>query len=192
MAKPIEGMIPPSGWHYYQSDVRLNGNNYQDLLKVVENYRAENNLPSGDVEGDVNSYICSNWPNFCQGVDMVVITSVNAPTATSELLNDIQTWARNLQQSNRQLLMVTEEEAERRAKICRGCVQNVNWRGGCGSCIQATERISASVRQGRETPSSEVLGGCLLQRHDNRSAIFFDKDEFYKATNLPDNCWLNT
>jgi hypothetical protein len=191
MAKPIIGMIPPSGWHYFEGDVRLSGNSYHDLLKVVEHYRAENNIAAGDVEGDVNSFICGNYPTFCHGVDMVSVVSVNAPTQTTELLNDIQTWAKNLQRSNKNLLMVTEEEAERRAKICRGCVQNVNWRGGCNSCIAATERLSASVRQGRDTPSSEVLGGCLVQRHDNRTAIFFDADELPKATNLPENCWLN-
>jgi len=36
-----------------------------------------------------------------------------------------------------------------------------------------------------------VLGGCALQRHDNRTAIFLDKDELQKATALPENCWLN-
>jgi len=32
----------------------------------------------------------------------------------------------------------------------------------------------------------------MKMRHDNRSAIFFDKDTFEKANNLPANCWLNT
>lgn len=192
MAKPIIGIIPPSGWHYFESDVRLNGSNYDDLLKVVEHYRAENHLPSGDVEGDVNSYICSNWPTFCHGVDMVSITSVHPETNTTALMNDIQTWAKNILHANKPVQMVSDDLAEQRAKICRGCPQNVNWRGGCNSCIESTNRISASIRQGRDTASSEVLGGCMLQRHDNRSAIFIDRDEFYKATNLPENCWLNT
>jgi hypothetical protein len=96
MAKVIIGMIPPGGWHYYDSDVKLTSHSYESLLKSVENYRAENNLPLGDVEGDVNSYICSNWPNFCHGVDMVVVTSVHPESAQQSLLNDITTWARNL------------------------------------------------------------------------------------------------
>ncbi len=192
MAKPIIGIIPPSGWHYFEGDVRLNGSNYDDLLSVVEHYRAENHLPFGDVEGDVNSYICSNWPNFCHGVDMVSVTSVHPETNTTALMNDIQTWAKNILYANRPIQMVAEELAEARAKTCRSCPQNVNWRGGCNSCIESTDRISASVRQARDTESSAVLGGCMLQRHDNRSAIFLDRDEFHKATNLPENCWLNT
>jgi hypothetical protein len=191
VAKPIIGMIPPSGWHYIEGDVRLNGHDYYKLLSVVESYRAENHLPSGDVEGDVNSFICSNWPTFCHGVDMVSVTSVNPSTETTELMNDIQTWAKNMLYANRPLQMVTEELAEQRAKTCRNCPKNSNWRGGCSSCIASTERITASVRQGRDTASSAVLGGCMVQRHDNRAAIFFDKEEFQKATELPANCWLN-
>lgn len=188
MAKPIIGIIPPSGWHYYDGDARLTGHNYNNLIKVVEEYRAENHLPIGDVEGDVNSYICSNWPTFCHGVDMVTITSVNP---SGDLLNDIQTWARNIQNSKDHVQYVTDDLAEQRAKICRSCPNNVNWRGGCSSCINATDRLSASVRQGRDTASSAVLGGCSLMRHDNRTAIFLDRDELQSASNLPADCWIN-
>jgi len=192
MATPILGMLPPSGWHYIEGDVRINGVTYDSLIQNVEHFRAENHLPSGDVEGDVNSFICSNWPQFCHGVDMVAITSVNPETDTMALLNDIQAWAKNLQQSQEPINMVTDELAEQRAKTCRNCPENVNWRGGCSSCISTTERLTAGVRQGRDTASSAVLGGCKSMRHDNRTAIFIDKDQFLKATNLPANCWLNT
>jgi len=191
MAKVILGMIPPGGWHYFDSDAKLIGHSYEDLLKVVENYRAENHLPVGDVEGDVNSYICSNWPNFCHGVDMVVVTSVHPESAQQSLLNDITTWARNLLNSKTANNLVSYELAEERAKICKGCQHNKNWRGGCASCISAADRISASVRNGRDTKSSTKLGGCSIMRHDNRSAIFFDKNKLSQATSTPDYCWMN-
>ena len=191
MAKVILGMIPPGGWHYFDSDAKLTGHSYEDLLKVVENYRAENHLPVGDVEGDVNSYICSNWPNFCHGVDMVVVTSVHPESAQQSLLNDITTWARNLLNSKTANNLVSNELAEERAKICKGCQHNKNWRGGCVSCVAAADRISASVRNGRDTQSSTKLGGCNIMRHDNRSAIFFDKNKLSQATSTPDNCWMN-
>jgi hypothetical protein len=100
MAKPITGMIPPGGWHYMEGDVKLTSHSYETLLTTVENYRAENHLPIGDVDGDVNSFICSNWPNFCHGVDMVVVSSVNPPTSKTELLNDITVWAKNILNSS--------------------------------------------------------------------------------------------
>jgi hypothetical protein len=191
MAKVIIGMIPPGGWHYFDSDAKLTAHSYEGLLKVVEDYRAENHLPVGDVEGDVNSYICSNWPNFCHGVDMVVVKSVHPESAQQSLLNDITTWARNLLNSKTVNNLVSNELAEERAKICKGCQHNKNWRGGCSSCIAAADRISASVRNGRDTQSSTKLGGCNIMRHDNRSAIFFDKNKLSQATSTPDNCWMN-
>jgi hypothetical protein len=191
MAKVIIGMIPPGGWHYFDSDAKLTAHSYEGLLKVVEDYRAENHLPIGDVEGDVNSYICSNWPNFCHGVDMVVVTSVHPESAQQSLLNDITIWARNLLNSKTTNNLVSNELAEERAKICKGCQHNKNWRGGCSSCIAAADRISASVRNGRDTQSSTKLGGCNIMRHDNRSAIFFDKNKLSQATSTPDNCWMN-
>ena len=191
MPTPIMGMIPPGGWHFYESDVRLSGITYKDLLANVQNYRAENHLSSGDVEGDVNSYICSNWPNFCHGVDMVAITSTSVQTASADLLNDIQTWGRNILTSQDPHPLVTDDLAEVRAQTCRACPQNVNWRGGCGSCVAAAERVCASVRQARDTASTAVLGGCRLMRHDNRTAVFMDRSVLQKATNLPDACWVN-
>jgi hypothetical protein len=191
MAKPIIGMIPPSGWHYIDGDARITGHSYESLIQAVQSFRAENNLPQGDVTGDVNSYICSNWPHYCHGVDMVVVTSADPQTAGTELMNDVQVWAKNIQQSNKQINFVTDDIAEERAKICRNCSQNYYWRGGCASCVISTERLCASIRQGRDTHTSISLGGCRTQRHDNRTAVFFDKDILQKSSNLPNNCWLN-
>jgi hypothetical protein len=191
MPKPIEGIIPPHGFHYIESDVKITGSSYKNLLDNVTNYRAENNISVGDVEGDVTNYICGNWPHFCHGVDMVVVTSVTTPTNTTDLMNDISTWARNILHSTERTNLVSDELAEERAKICRQCENNVNWRGGCSSCIASTDRICASIRNARDTKSSAVLGGCKTLRHDNRSAIFFDKDNLSVSNDLPDFCWLS-
>jgi len=191
MAKPIIGMIMPGGWHYYESDVRLTGYSLENLYKVVSDYRAENHLPLGDVEGDVNSFICSSYPNFCHGVDMVAITSVSQPTRGSELLQDITVWARNFLSSQNQHLLVSDDLAEQRAKICRSCPNNVPWKAGCKSCIAAADRLSVSLRQARDTATSKLLGGCRQLRHDNRSAVFFDRSHFNTPADLHHHCWLN-
>ena len=183
-------MIPPGGWHYYQSDTKITGYSYADLLKSVESYRSENHLTSGDITGDVNGYICSNWPQFCHGVDMVAITSIDAQTATGDLMNDIQTWAKNILQSQEPHPLVLDALAEQRAQICRRCPSNVNWRGGCGACVASTERVCVSVRQARDTASTPVLGGCALMRHDNRTAVFMDRNQIQRSTNIPAECWV--
>jgi|694.fasta_scaffold03032_32 hypothetical protein len=192
MAKPIEGMIPPGSWHYFQSDVKLTGDSLNDLYKVVEEHRANNSLPLGDVKGDVNNYICGNWPTFCHGVDSVTINVGHweAVTRSAELLQDISTWANNLLRSMEPYTLVQDQEAERRAAICAQCPNNAAWRSGCGSCINAADRACAAVRQARETSNAKKLGGCSLLRHDNRTAVFIDKEKLASSGNLPTNCWL--
>jgi hypothetical protein len=192
MAKPINGMIPPNGWHYFQSDVKLVGDSLDDLYKVVENFRANNSYPAGDVKGDVDGYICGNYPSFCHGVDDVTINLVSrqAATRSGELLQDVSTWANNMLRSKEPIKLVQDDEAERRAKICKACPHNASWRSGCISCIVSADRISASVRQARDTDTSKKLGGCHLLRHDNRSAVFFEKENLATTGDLPTNCWL--
>ena len=192
MAKPINGMVPPGGWHYFQSDIKMVADSLDDLYKVVESFRAENSLPVGDVKGDVDNYICGNHPAYCHGVDELSINVVSrhAATRSGELLQDVSTWANNMLRSKEPNTLVQDEEAERRAKICQACPHNVNWRSGCISCIVSADRISASVRQARDTNTSKKLGGCHLLRHDNRSAVFFEKENLATTGDLPTNCWL--
>ena len=192
MAKPINGMIPPGGWHFFQSDVKLEAPTLDDLYLVVQKYRAENGLPVGDVTGDINSQLCGRSPHYCHGVDKVTvsITSVDHPTAGSQLMNDIQTWARNLQQSIKPFALVSDDEAEARARICGQCPNNAQWKGGCSSCVVSTERMCASVRQARDTHTSPRILGCHVLRHDNRTAVFIEMDALSSTSNLPDHCWV--
>jgi hypothetical protein len=190
MAKVIDGLVPPGGWHFVDGDAKLSAYSLNNLYEVVENYRAENHFPIGDVRGDVDSFICGSFPKNCHGVDSVTVTSVVPPNRQSELLNDIVTWSKNILNSQKPILMVSDDLAEQRSKICINCTKNINWQSGCGSCVAATQRLTSAIRQGRDTHTSKWLGGCSIMRHDNRAAVFFDKDHFNKSNDLPENCWL--
>lgn len=190
MATPIHGFKPPGGWHYKDGDVLLEANTLNELYNIVESFRAENYLNVGDVKGDINAFLCGTYPNYCHGVDMVIVTSVSPPNRESELLSDITTWSKNILNSNKQVHLVSSELAEARARICLDCPRNINWRSGCGACVTATERLSTSIRKARDTASTPRLGGCAVLRHDNRSAVFFDAEHLEISGNLPDKCWL--
>ena len=190
MAKPISGMVPPGGWHYRDGDVKLEGWSLDNLYDVVSNFREENHLPIGDIKGDVNAFLCGSYPNYCHGVDMVVVTSVTPANRESELLEDITIWTKNILNSKKQIRFVIDEIAEERAKICLDCQKNINWRAGCKSCIVAVDRLSTSIRRAKDTNSTPRLGGCAVMRHDNRSAVFFDSEHFEPSSDLPEKCWL--
>jgi hypothetical protein len=193
MAKPIMGMIPPGGWHYFEGDVKLEAPFLLELYKLVENYRVENKLPQGDVQGDVDAQICGRSPHACHNIDSLTINVVSvAPATPSALLReDIQVWANNLLQSSTPYTFVGDDEAERRAKICNVCPQNANWQSGCSSCVATVQRVTAAVRQAKDTFTTPLVGGCNKLRHDNRTAVFLEKEYLSKASDLPAHCWIN-
>jgi hypothetical protein len=191
VAKPILGMVPPGGFHYFQGDVRLESETLEGLYSTVMHHRAANSIPHHNTREDVDDYLCGQNPQFCHGVDEVKVQTYPTAQGVQQLLDDIQTWAKNLLASPRPHPLVGDELAEARAKVCGMCSNNVNWRGGCGPCITATDRLSASVRQARETESSKILGGCSILRHDNRASVFMNKEDLAKSLDLPKHCWLN-
>ena len=189
--KPIQGMVPPGGFHYFQGDVRLEADTLEGLYNRVLHFRAENSIPHHTTREDVDAYLCGQWPERCHNVDNVIVKPVVTPKNIGELLGDIQVWAKNILSSQSEHPLVGDELAEARAQICSRCPNNVNWRGGCGACVTATDRLSASVRQARETASTKILGGCLVLRHDNRSAVFMQTEDLAASSDLPDFCWMN-
>ena len=191
VAKPIIGMVPPGGFHFYQGDVRIWADTIEDLRKKVTDFRAENGTPNTTTYTDVNDYICGSFPEFCHHVDEVTINLSHTNWTSSELTADLQVWAKNILSSPSEHPLVGDELAEARAKICAGCIYNVNWKTGCSSCISATERLSASIRQARDTQSTAALGGCTILRQDNRAAVFMQPEDLATSSDIPDHCWLN-
>jgi hypothetical protein len=184
-------MVPPGGFHYFQGDVRLSADTIEGLYKKVEDYRAENGVPNMSTRDDVNWYICGQWPEFCHQLEEVSPSVAKLASGPVELLADIQVWSKNLVSSVRPHPLVGDELAEARAQICAKCPFNINWKSGCGSCIVAADRLCASIRQARDTQSSPTLGGCKVLRHDNRAAIFLQKEDLARSSDIPSYCWLN-
>ena len=188
----IENLIPPGGFHYYHGDVKLMGYSKDDIINIIKQYRAANNLPSGDAEADYLSYVCGNFPANCHAVQYYHETSPVPPSRMDELMEDVKAWSNQTLVSNKPIVLVSDGEAERRAKICLACSKNFTWKTkACAPCIQAVERNCALIRQTKETYTSSKLGGCLALRHDNRTAVWLDNEELNTANNLPSACWKN-
>jgi len=184
--KPTIGMFPPSGWHYEQDGVRIDASGYDQLLIAVETFRANNNLPQGDVEADVDEYICSRWPHFCGIFTHVASEEKKIPAL---LLDDVRVWSMNLL-GGEGYNMVSDELADARAAICEQCPNNTNWKSSCRTCVSTVERQLATVRQARDVYHSANLGGCSVNRFDARTAVFLDAENLTPAAGLPDFCWL--
>jgi len=202
VAKPNSSIVPPAGWHYYDGDVRIEARSLWALYDAVLAYRNGNSLPLGDHIGDVDTFLCGNFPELCvltsasnpttsQPAPTAIDVSAYTTTQIQELINDVTVWAKNLLNSGTVEHLVGDELAEERAKICAKCPQNQLFSSGCGSCITTANRLSASVRQARYTATSRVIGACKTLRHDNQTAIFLEKHNLAKSGDLPKDCWLN-
>lgn len=55
---------------------------------------------------------------------------------------------------------VSQEEANERASICRGCPMNGRENWGCGSCSQRIQELVEKLLGKRETPLDADLGYC--------------------------------
>lgn len=190
----IQGMMPPNGFHFPEGKVILRAGSLQELVSVVEAYRAENDIPYKDVEPEIHEYFCSRWPNFCHFYDneQALQQPFVSPVAKPTLLNDLQAWSSSIINQQNEPLGVDAGVAEARADICKRCDHNVKWKSGCGSCINAVERTTAAIRSARDTTTSKTLGACNVMRHCNRTAVWLDKTAFLNpASPLPKACWLN-
>lgn len=194
MSYPKEGIIPPGGFHYESREhrYRIDGSSYQSVAENVLRYRLENKLPVGNPLKDVIDYVCSNWPHFCSEHN----PPINGGNARPSLASRISVWMSSLYRLARTLgassNFVGQDEADRRAAICKACPHNVEWREGCGSCLEATRQLGFTFRAGRKSIHEAALKGCSVVGQENATAVWvkglppLSPDEL-KA--LPTPCW---
>lgn len=189
------GSSPPVGWVYeikhdgqtyvFQSAMRLG------LMQQLRDWHASKGLAwPGDAEmkARVEDYICQLSPKgFCKGgpdQPRVPFLSVNSIRDMTRLILN-RTFRGDA-------VLVPSEEAERRARICANCPQNLH--GICTSCLgnEFQDVFRWLIARRRETKLDSVLDtcgvcGCLL-----RAKVHVSLDELAKMDKktYPENCWL--
>lgn len=188
MNHPIEGMIPPGGWHYVDRldgiRVPLDGgaNDYRDLLDSVLHRRLANRLPVGDVQADVDEYICSNFPAQCGIIHNPI---PNIPhTDQTRYIDRISQALIKLQDSG--VKLVSRELATQRAQSCLQCPHNVEWENQCPSCVGSAKQLSHLIRQGQDL-GVKHLKSCRLHNLPLDTACLIESPE--KPQGLPEHCW---
>lgn len=189
----------PGGWHFLHGEEQLRLDSVDGTLegtyKKVEKFRIDNQLPVGDVVRDVDSQICGRYPHWCGGVvkSSVEVREAHAPSTTDLLIDSIVAWCGRLLRRQAPFGLVSDEEANRRAELCLQCPRNLRWDGGCPTCVENAERLSAQVRSDRRTTRTMKLGGCTAYRHDNKAAVFVSTDALENVpadSGVPEFCWM--
>lgn len=188
------GRLPPtdgeSKWRYPQGSVLLRADDKDQLIQQVFQFRLRNNIPIGDVEGDINRFYCNRWPRFCQEDGVAVSTA-----QTESWLNRISRWAAKMvhEMPKGGWPLVSSDVAESRANICVNCRFNVGWRGGCSPCASQTVSVIQQVKQLKKTKRDGNLSACAIGGWENSAAVWLPVSALEatedQKNRMPVGCW---
>ena len=191
------GRLPPtdgeSKWRYPQGSVLLRADDKDGLRDQVFQFRLRNNIPIGDVEGDINRFYCNLWPRFCQEDGSGV-----APAQQESWLGRISRWASQMvhQMPKGGYEMEPADVAEKRATICVNCRFNVGWRGGCSPCASQTVSVIQQIKQLKKTKRDGNLSACAIGGWENSAAAWLPVSVLTASEDavnrMPVGCWRKT
>jgi hypothetical protein len=190
MKAPIEGVIPPGGFHFLDrsggAEVRIEGDTYAKVAENVLYQRLRNSRPPGNPLQELYDYVCQTWPHMCRETETSQRDLAGEPLSSRML-----TWLSNFQATSGLDDGTTQAEADRRAAICAGCPRNVQFYG-CGSCGEHIRAQTFIYLRNRSTPDSDRLSACETLAEPPKLTVWSTKLKPLTAeqqTNVPENCW---
>lgn len=183
MRKLKKSIVPPGRWHFKD---RPYGAFYsmEKLIDAEINYRLENHLTVGDVEGEITDWICQEWPSQCTGLDS---PNLDVQSFKERMVDRVSRWAAKWAREG--FPMVMPALAEQRGAVCAKCPMNVGWERGCGVCTSHAQRMLAMARQARDVRDWLGLKACKSAGWCNRTAIWQAQPPEANA-DMPAECWL--
>jgi len=177
----------------------IEGTTYEMVINRAVAYRKANSIPIGlEFEEELEVQICQRYPQECEvsrrgmGLTLVAPGLYDVARASAVMIkhkvNDSE--------------LVSQEEADRRAQICRQCPLRAQMTLPCSRCFSALENVVGWITGARGTPYDEKLSACgvchcyisasvwlplstqcLAVTDDMKERFAFAKDSF--------NCWKN-
>lgn len=189
---------PPGGWHFTVAPgVELRAMTETLLINQIHEYRLRNNIPPGDIERDIDTYYCTQWPEACQkeAADYAPHLSLPKDPPREPLLNRVTRWVTTLisRMPRGGYQMENAAVTNSRALICAGCPGNAPWRSGCLGCSSNVATLLLQVRGLRKTPHDGLLYACNFGGWANESAVHLSEKELQltdaQKADLPARCW---
>jgi hypothetical protein len=131
----------------------IRGGDFGDLCKQVQEYRIANNLFIGDIEAEVQDWICRNRNAECRPAKPAKPINQGLHLTGTTIARFLATMAEWVAHSG----TVDQEEAERRAVICAGCQHCVPApASGCSGCFGLAARVMRVIGS-RTTRMQHIL-----------------------------------
>ena len=183
-------VVPNGGYSYLQEEtgLKINSNNFSQLVARVIDHRKANNLPVPfNIEDIVEAYVCKQRPELCEDKDY------EPPIGKPITLDLAIRLTRTLIAAG--MKRADTEEAERRASICVTCKDNIEPQG-CSGCSKSVIRRAIEFIVGsRQTPHDSSLKSCKHCGCFNAAQIWLPLDALHKTVSdtendaLPSHCW---
>ncbi len=191
------GTIPPNGWHFDQpipgSDkpITIKASSKDQLRERLYNFRVEQNISIGDVERDIDRFICPGGPGlFCDPEPTDFGLPPEVPRDKHISLR-VAEWVSRMRRLPQQPMVSLAIAAERH-EICAKCHRNQHWAGPCGACDDRVKSESAIVR-GLRLPAKVGASACQITGWDNDTASHFTAPTLNVTENensvMPNFCW---
>lgn len=172
----------------------IHGRTFREVYQRMIEHCRSNNLPIPmDFEDRVEEWVCLNHPNECQQY------VENLPLRPRSLgwMDVLRGTKVMLKHWTKGRPLVSQEEADRRGKICAACPLNGKIQYGClGLCGELAELLK-TVAGSLRTPHDEALQSCGICHCFNRVSVWIEldvqwsalNDEMKSACNSLEWCW---
>lgn len=166
----------------------ITASDYESLIDAIIKDRANNQRPIGDPPREYQAYVVKHWPHFAGAASPTISSPVKTEGKT--LRERVTNWLANRYSQKGNSELVSEEEAERRAKICSQCPHNQEEGNDCPPCVKNNQRISFLLREGRQTATP--IKACEIMGQDNSAAVWLPIKmlNLSKVSEAPDFCWM--
>lgn len=188
------GVVPMGDWTYSQEwgDQQLqkiSGSSWEDLIEQVRIFRLNQNIPIGDPAAEVSEAIRKRSPqNDIWRTGKAEFTRNNHVPLTP-LIEKMREYFGKLK--NKQVALESEDVAEKRAEVCLGCPQNINYQSSCHGCDERVRYDGILIRRRAEFRLDSRLKGCRLHGFLLSTAVFLtDEDLPPRHPDSPPGCFV--
>lgn len=186
-----KNLWPPGGRYFIDEDgIKHKGDNWQQVVLRVTNYRKRAGKPPGDPEGELKAQVCARLPELCRPEEPKRVMRAAPPVGRNQvgpMTERVLKWIAEMLREARagRLSRVSAAEAARRAAICAQCPMNRQLNQSCGTCkrsrADATKAITGKA-------ANDKLGGCKVLHTDNGIAVWLELPADNRD-GLPGHCW---
>jgi hypothetical protein len=185
-----QGQIPPNGPHFPVADgVVLKAATFDALYAMISEWRLRHGIDPGNVQKDVDNYICGKWPHACHPEPG---DGASAEMRKVPMSGRVAAWAavRMRDMPSGGYALVDDSIAAKRAHVCLTCPFIKPWAQDCSGCNQSTRALLANIRKLRTVPMADSILGCEVCGHDNLSACFLPVESVMPSTEQYSRLWI--